>query len=268
MSKKNIFIIGHRGMLGSFVTRYFEDQGYEVLTTDCRYSGGINDPLIRDVVNSQAEYVVNAGGLIRQKSTDQLMHYLLNAILPMHLIQSMRSDQKLIHPSTDCVFSGKTGWYDQSDPHDPSDVYGLSKSFGEKVSSDPRTVVIRTSLVGPEQGTKSGLLAWFLEQDEAVNGYTDHFWNGLTTLEWAKMIFEIVSGERPFPQGLMQVGTEEGISKYNLLMLFKEIWGLNIDVKPCDSGHLVNRTLKPMLIRKPIRDQLEELKAFSDKITV
>ena len=188
-------------------------------------------------------------------------------MLLMQLVQSMRSDQKLIHPSTDCVFSGKSGWYDQSDSHDPSDVYGLSKSFGEKVSSDPRAVVIRTSLVGPEQGTQSGLLAWFLEQKEAVNGYTDHLWNGLTTLEWSKMIFEIVSGEKPFTHGLIQVGTEEGISKYNLLKLFKEIWGANIEVHPCDSGHAVNRTLNPMILRKPIRYQLEEMKAFSDRGT-
>src|SRR5439155_12267180 len=105
----------HRGMLGHVVALYFRESGFDVVTSEARYTGGPRDDLVEEVRTSQAGWVVNAIGRIKQKSTDAVQLLLTNAQLPVHLAARLRPGQRLLHASTDCVFSGRRGLYHTSD---------------------------------------------------------------------------------------------------------------------------------------------------------
>ena len=99
------------------------------------------------------------------------------------------------------------------------------------IADDPRCAVIRTSIIGPELGEGHGLMGWFLRQDGEVNGYVNHLWNGITTLEWAKVCFEIISrGDSP-RRAIAQPGIEPAVSKYELLALISRVWEKEIRIK-------------------------------------
>jgi dTDP-4-dehydrorhamnose reductase len=232
MDSKRVFVLGHRGMLGHMVTRFLQAQGCEVMTCPFRYAGLPQDPLLTAVRESGCGWVINAIGLIKQKSSNEGHLFLLNSILPIHLMQELGPNQRLIHASTDCVFSGGRGWYAANDFKDAEDVYGLSKALGEQVVLHPRALVMRVSIIGPELGSGIGLLGWFLQQHGMIHGYTNHFWNGITTLEWAKAACEVIQGHAPRNHGLVQLGVSEPVSKHELLLLFKEIWSQNVTIEP------------------------------------
>lgn len=247
-------------MLGHVVARYLAEHGQEIVTSPLRYSGRSKDALLQAVRESKCRWVVNAIGLIPQKSPTESQLFLLNTILPLHLLQEMQVEQRLIHVSTDCVFAGRRGNYAAGDPKDAETVYGLSKSLGEQVSLDSRALVMRVSLIGPDLGAGAGLFGWFQKQQERVKGYTNHHWNGITTLEWAKAAGEVMAGTAPHIRGLVQLGVRERHSKCEMLRLFNEIWGRDITIEPTATEEEVDRTLQPDWLRKPLREQLLELK--------
>lgn len=257
-----IFVLGHRGMLGHVVARYLQESGMQVVTSDERYTGLAGDLLLRQVRESGAAWVMNAIGLIKQKSITPADLYRLNTVLPIHLLQELDPEQRLLHASTDCVFSGREGCYAPEARRDPDDDYGLSKALGEVVALDPRATVFRVSIIGPDHGEGKGLFGWFMTQKGTVRGYTNHFWNGITTLEWAKAAVEIISGKAP-AGGLKQLGVAKAVSKHELLRMINEIWSRNVLIEPGEAESPVDRTLVPAWVRAPLRDQLLELKSWS-----
>ena len=263
-----VFVLGHRGMLGHMVAAYLREQGCEVITSSLRYGGGPQDGLVEAVRQSPCTWVVNALGAIPQKGRGPEEMYRANTHFPLHLLQALRTDQRLIHASSDCVFSGKKGQYRASDTRDADSVYGHSKALGESVALDPRTVCFRVSIVGPEQEAGNGLLGWFLKQQSGVTGYTNHFWNGITTLEWAGAAAEVIRGESPFTQGLVQLGVTEMPSKFELLNLFAETWGRSIEIRPGETRDRMDRTLTPGWVRPPLKQQLLTLRSWMDKMAV
>jgi dTDP-4-dehydrorhamnose reductase len=254
-----VFVLGHRGMLGHVVLAYFRERGIEVLTTDERFCAEPGNRLIQAVAGSDAEWVINAIGKIKQKTTDSRELFEVNSLLPVQLKSYLKTGVRIIHASTDCVFSGRRGNYRSNDERDAEDVYGLSKVLGEVVAETGRCQVIRTSIIGPERTGASGLLAWFLAQRTAVKGYTDHFWNGVTTLEWAKLAFDIVHGSLRPKEGLIQVASPGAVSKFELLQKIANVWNHNIAITPVETGTIVNRTLVPDVLRPSIQQQLEEM---------
>ena len=258
----SVFVLGHRGMLGHVVTRYLTDQGCEVVTSDARYQALPRDPLIETVRDSGCEWIINAIGKIKQKCESSTELFLANSILPLHLKSRMRDDQQLIHASTDCVFSGKRGSYRIDDEQDAEDAYGLSKILAEAVAGDSRCTVIRTSIVGPELNGSYGLMGWFLRQDGEVEGYLNHSWNGITTLEWTKVCFEIIRAGNLQRPAIVQPGVEPAVSKYELLTLIGRIWEKNICIKPVNAPQAVDRTLVPTSVRPPLDEQLPEMKEW------
>jgi dTDP-4-dehydrorhamnose reductase len=194
-------------MLGHVVGRFLEQQGCEVVTSSLRYGGAARDSLVEAVRDSGCVWVVNALGRIKQKTEDRNELYLANSLFPLHLSARMRCEQRLIHASSDCVFSGRRGQYSVADERDAEDVYGLSKALGEAVAQSGRCWVIRTSIIGPELGKGWGLMGWFLRQSGEVNGYTNHLWNGITTLEWAGIAWELIGGQLSAEGPLIQAGT-------------------------------------------------------------
>jgi dTDP-4-dehydrorhamnose reductase len=257
-----VFVLGHQGMLGHVVARFLEQQGCEVVTSGLRYGGAARDPLVEAVRASGCDWVVNALGRIKQKTEDHNELYLANSLFPLHLTARMRSGQRLIHASTDCVFSGRRGHYSIADERDAEDVYGLSKILGEAAAQPGRCWVLRTSIIGPELGTGWGLMGWFFRQSGEVNGYTNHLWNGITTLEWAEVAWEIANGRLVTEGPLIQAGTWPPLSKCDVLQLIAKAWGRSVTIRPTEAKDAVNRTLVPTLKRPDLEQQLNKLRAW------
>jgi dTDP-4-dehydrorhamnose reductase len=257
-----VFVLGHRGMLGHVVARFLEEQGCEVVTSSARYAGAARDSLVETVRDSGSAWVVNALGRIKQKTEDPTELYLANSVFPLHLRTRMRPEQRLIHASSDCVFSGRRGHYSIADEHDAEDVYGLSKALGEAVANPGRCWVIRTSVIGPELGKSWGLMGWFLRQSGEVNGYTNHLWNGITTLEWAAIAWELMNGHFSAEEPLIQAGTWPALSKCEVLRLIGKAWGHAVKVRLAEAKEAVDRTLLPTLKRPGLEHQLSKLRAW------
>ena len=123
---------------------------------------------------------------------------------------------------------------------------------------------MRVSIIGPELNGGAGLFGWFVQQHGMINGYTNHFWNGITTLEWAKAAWEVIRGSAPNADGLVQLGAKPTVSKYELLQMFKEIWDQDITIQPLAPAQAVDRTLQIGWERPHLRQQLVELKAWME----
>ena len=179
--------------------------------------------------------VVNCIGAIPQKKyTDEEM-LKLNTTFPLELARLCKdSGIPLIHISTNCVFSGDVEFCVETNIPDAKDVYGQSKANGE-----PSTcVVLRCSIIGPELGgTSFGLLEWFLHRQEgsSVQGYTDHIWNGLTTLELAKTIYNIIE-KQDFVPRIEHLYSANALSKYDLLTEAGQVFGKHVDILPVSKG--------------------------------
>ena len=258
-----VFVLGHRGMLGHVVARYLGERGHEIFTSDTRYSGGPDDHLIEELRRTEATWIINCIGKIPQKTTNPAELFMGNFQLPVHIKTYLRADQRLLHASTDCVFSGKRGNYRVEDTPDPHDAYGLSKLLGESIAELGRCQIIRTSIIGPELGDSGkGLMAWFLKQTGPVNGFTNHWWNGITTLEWAKIAEEILTEKLKPSTAIFQAGSAAAVTKNELLKLIGEVWTHSIAIQPTEAKEAVNRTLVPAVKRSDLRTELQEFKSW------
>ena len=145
----------------------------------------------------------------------------INSLLPHKLLSAAEKyNIRLIHISTDCVFSGTKGNYSETDNPDPSDIYGISKLLGEFSCS--KNLVIRTSIIGPELNTKRGLLEWFLSQKDECKGFEKAIFSGLTTLELSKVIGKYIIPRKDLT-GLINISSKP-ISKLDLLKIIKKVY--------------------------------------------
>ena len=178
---------------------------------------------VKKVLNDhKADIVINATGLLNEYAETHVMEAIqVNSLLPHTLMEMVNEYRgKLIHISTDCVFSGEKGRYAEHDTKDGTNVYSKSKALGEVEASPHLTV--RTSIIGPELKKNGiGLLHWFTQQKGPIKGYQNVFWNGVTTLELAKAIQAFIIDN---VAGLYHLSVDQRISKYDLLLLFKEIF--------------------------------------------
>ncbi len=185
--------------------------------------------------------VINCIGLVKQlaEAYDPLSILPINALLP-HRLERLASlaGARLVHVSTDCVFTGKKGLYRESDAPDAQDLYGLSKLLGEV--DEPHAVTLRTSIIGHELTSAHSLVGWFLAQEGRVRGFTRAVFSGLPTVELAKVIRDHVL-PRPDLRGLWHVSSEP-ITKYDLLQLVKVAYGKSIEITP-DEQVIIDRSL-------------------------
>jgi dTDP-4-dehydrorhamnose reductase len=258
--KTKVLILGASGMLGNTILRAFRTfHAYEVYGTVRsissvelfapelreRIRAGVDvenvDGLIQVFQEVQPRIVINCIGLIKQKaaSEDVLSAAPLNALLPHRLARLCgMSDARLVHISTDCVFSGKRGLYCETDQPDAMDVYGRTKLLGEVDYA--HAITLRTSIIGHELESKRSLINWFLSQKGSVHGYTRAIFSGLPTVEVARVLHQYVL-PNPELHGLYHLSAEP-ISKFDLLHLVSKIYGKNIDIIPSDS-YAVDRSL-------------------------
>jgi dTDP-4-dehydrorhamnose reductase len=185
----------------------------------------LDDVSRRDVLEKlRPDVVVNAVGVVKQapEVADRIATVRINSLLPHQLAQECQEvGARLVHVSTDCVFSGKRGLYSEDDTPDPVDFYGRSKLLGEV--GDPH-LTLRTSIIGPELTRHSSLLAWFLGQDgQVVRGFARAIYSGVTTVEFAGFLREVVL-TAPELSGLYQLSSDP-ISKYDLLQLVADVYG-------------------------------------------
>jgi len=189
--------------------------------------------LLETLEDFHPEAVINAVGIIKQQpiAADNIANIEINALLPHRLaLLCKEAGAKLVHFSTDCVFSGKTGHYKETDPSDPDDLYGKSKFLGEV--SEPHCITLRTSIIGRELVRKKSLFEWFLAQRGTVHGYRQVIYSGFTTHEMARIVEKILL-ERPTASGIYHVSSAP-ISKYELLCLIKKKLRLSVEIIPDD----------------------------------
>jgi len=249
--KKKILILGATGMAGHVIYYYLKESGkYELfnlvhkgkLTDDSIVCDAWDKTLLKKHIDRiNPDIIINAIGALVQESKESPANAIyLNALLP-HLLKQMGDDTmaKLIHISTDCVFSGKKGQYAEDDFRDADDIYGRSKAVGE-VSKAPH-VTLRTSIIGPElkeHGT--GLFNWFIHQQGKVFGYTNAIWSGITTLALAQAIEKVIELNLG---GLFHITNGISISKFELLQLLNEILSLKLKILPRNIPE-VNKSLQ------------------------
>jgi dTDP-4-dehydrorhamnose reductase len=170
----------------------------------------------------------------------------INAIFPHKLALLCKAiGAHMVHQSTDCVFSGNKGNYQESDPSDAEDLYGRSKFLGEV--HDNHCLTLRTSMIGRELSRKQGLLEWFLAQQGMVKGFRNAIFSGFTTLELSRIIENLLVNY-PEAAGVYHVSSET-ISKFDLLVLIKEKMGLAVEVISDEAVHC-DRSLDSTRFRK------------------
>ena len=182
----------------------------------------------------QPDVVINCVGIVKQREEAKaaVPSITINALLPHRLAEALAPwNGRLVHVSTDCVFSGDRGHYTEADPADARDLYGRSKLLGEVTAGN--AITLRTSMIGRELREHRSLLDWVLQQNgRTIKGYRRAFYSGLTTNELARVICRVIEDHAGL-SGLYQV-TSETITKYDLLTLIVGAFGLNTQVEPDD----------------------------------
>lgn len=199
------------------------------------------DSLAALLAEVRPDVIVNCVGVVKQLTgaTDPLVILPVNALLPHRLARlAGMIGARLIHISTDCVFDGSVGNYRESDAPSAMDLYGISKLLGEV--GEAHTITLRTSIIGHEQGTRHGLLEWFLSQQAEVRGYTRAVFSGLPTVELARIVRDFVLPNGGL-SGLYHVSADP-ISKFELLRLIAQVYEREVTILPSDEI-IIDRSL-------------------------
>lgn len=273
-----IVVLGDTGMLGGMASRYFKSAGYDVVGLsrkngfevdgDWKYLLSHLWPVVmKDTV------ILNCIGAIKPVFNDKKRlseAIYTNAVFPHKLadwtnIHLSSSNVRLIHITTDCVFSGLDGGaYNENHKHNALDEYGKSKSLGEPANC----MVLRTSIIGPEwNGNNRSLVEWLVSnKGKEVNGFLNHSWNGLTTLELCKAIDKIIK-RNLYSNGTFHLHSND-VTKYGMLREMAGCWNLNIKVnsvyaaEPCDRTMRTIKDLNGAVAPASFGTMIEELKEY------
>lgn len=242
-----IMILGADGMLGHQLVQSYRgrhetvgtyrkpSEGYTgisgYLADSCHYGvEASNFSAINDLIaESKPDAVINAIGIVKQRaeSKELIASIEVNALLPHKLaLYCQAAGARLVHLSTDCVFSGSRGMYQETDFADADDVYGRTKLLGEV--ADSGCITLRTSIIGLELSRKKSLVEWFLAQRGSIQGFRNAIYSGLTTLEMARVI-EMLLVRYPAASGLYHLSSES-ISKYELLAQLNALLGNKLEI--------------------------------------
>lgn len=283
MENKKILILGATGTLGHKLLQTGNKLRYTVFGTvrkfnpilerigilkeqifcgiDIEKEKGIEN-LDNVITNEKFNTVINCIGVILQKTKDPIKTIYCNSLFP-HKIAKIcsKNNAKLVHISTDCVFSGRKGMYTENDEPDATDLYGKSKELGEIYYGGHLT--IRTSFIGREISDKKvGLLEWFLSQSGEINGFLKAIWSGFTTTSLSRIIYTLVK-DFPDSNGLAHISNQP-IDKYSLLLLCKKFFNRSIiinkyDKFKCDKSLKMSGVLKDKINIQSYEEMIEEL---------
>jgi|TARA_B100000085_G_scaffold201079_1_gene184586 dTDP-4-dehydrorhamnose reductase len=236
-----VLVIGHTGMLGNAVCKYLNTQKDVSVVIFSKKNRWPFDSFKKSVVKFDGDYIINCIGAIPQRTNQ----FEVNYELPIWLDKN--ADCRIIHPATDCEMD--------------DDEYGKSKAkAGRHLAMDGHnTKQIVTSIIGHEIETKFSLLDWFLNAEGQISGWSEHYWNGNTTLEWSKQAYKMMNNWERYAK--RTVFSTECISKYKLLTIVKDVYDKDIIINKDDKVK-ADKCLKGQIETKPIIEQLKELKKF------
>ncbi len=267
VSGPRVLILGGSGMLGHKLWQVLSpslDTHVTVRRGDCNGALEVLDPdrtlfdvaaerfdsVARAVAAVRPDVVVNCIGIVKQADAarDPIASISVNSLFP-HRLAALCDGQgaRLIHVSTDCVFSGRAGRYTEDDIPDPVDLYGRSKLLGEVPGGDCLTV--RTSIIGRELSGANGLLEWFLGETGSIRGFRQAIFSGLTTQALAGVLSSIIR-EHPGLAGIRHVASEP-ISKLDLLCLLKDAYGRDVQIV-ADDTVVCDRSLDATMVEREI----------------
>jgi dTDP-4-dehydrorhamnose reductase len=228
-----ILVLSSGGMLGHKMLERLQAHYSDVIGLSRKDFDAAN-PMAAHAILCQhlPSVVVNCAGLIKQRTVDSNQMMAVNGLFPHSLQRECYAQGAyLVHFSTDCVFSGKTGHYSEDSPSDPEDIYGVSKRIGE-ITTAQNALTIRTSIIGRERENFRGLLEWFLRQKGEVQGHDKAIFTGVTTNWLADVVAEIIRQDRLL--GLYQVASPP-ITKFDLLRMFQEAYDKkDVTIVPVD----------------------------------
>lgn len=266
---KKILILGGSGMLGFGVAKAFCKYEFDVTITFRNYrkisnfrklnpynnftkfeffdAEKTNDKKLRKLL-SRFDYVLNCIGIIKPEIKEEcpksvIKAFKVNSYFPRLVSKNLSKKTKFFQIATDCVFSGNKGMYDETDLHDQNDVYGMTKSLGE-VKNNKNFFNLRTSIIGREFNTKKSLLEWFCLQkkNSIINGFVNHFWNGLTTEVYGHLVATIIKFNINVPN-ILHLLPKNKISKYYLVNLFNKKFQKKLKIKKFKTNFFSDRTL-------------------------
>jgi dTDP-4-dehydrorhamnose reductase len=264
----SIAVLGSSGMIGHEVAnRLKSDSRFQVFKyqrTENKKDNSINkfnifDQSSKSISNefSKYDFVINCTGVIRHlinpsdyKDIEKIKE--VNSNFPKLLSESLQnSGTKIIEIGTDCVFSGTTGNYSEVSKKDATDLYGESKKAGE---FDSRNVMrLRTSVIGLELDRSKELLSWFIsKKSEVVDGFTNHYWNGITSYHLSLVIKTIILNNLFVPE-TQHFFPADKVTKFTLLEIFKDVWSRDdLSVRPVEATTKVDRTLSSINLSRVV----------------
>jgi len=256
MALKKLLILGSKGMAGHIIKDYLIKKENLTIVSFNRPNFSINETnswitqIIDENNRGKIDYIINCIGVLVKKSEENPANaILINSLFP-HKLANLCSklDINLIHLSTDC-------WND-------TNIYGRSKRAGE--INYPNHLTIRTSIIGPELKNGTGLFDWFMNEQE-VNGFSEHYWDGITTLELSKIIYEIIMRDNKL-EGIVDLRSREKVSKYELLKKINHIFNRKIKINTKET-EIIDKTNKNpnILSNSSLNDQIIELKLWMEE---
>jgi len=241
-----VIIFGSNGMLGNYLKTFlsksytiipFTREDYDIESNDIIKLGN----LIKNVMDDDT-IIVNCAGVIPQRnSIGNYKKYLsVNTMFPHFLNQlSHEYSMKFIHITTDCVYNGEKGNYNEEAQHNEQSLYGLSKSLGEPNNA----CIIRTSIIGEELSNKKSLLEWVLSnKTQEINGYANHYWNGITCLTLSEIIEQIIN-KKLYWSGVRHIFSPNIVTKYELCSYINELYQLETNIIKTEAPIYCNKSL-------------------------
>lgn len=285
--KKKVLVLGGAGMLGSMVVDHLSrDSGLELtattrspeLATTCRermpeVAWQSFNATAEEAPSffRQFEWVINCIGIIKPLIHDDNASEVeravrVNSYFPHLLARWTENHARVIQIATDCVYSGAKGHYTENDLHDALDVYGKTKSLGEVYAAHVNH--LRCSIIGPEMKSPRSLMEWFLGQPQnaTVNGFTNHNWNGVTTLHFAKLCAGIIKENISLPH-MQHVIPTGAVTKHEMLEHFARCYSRDdVTIKPTEAPTIIDRTLNTS--QDDLNRKLWEAAGYSQSPTV
>ena len=272
-----IFIFGSNGMLGNYIKSYLSTK-YEIISLtrkDYDLSNTNIDTLtslLKEKNIQKDDIVINCAGMIpqasKQRGLDTRLYFTINSLFPVILSHICdKVEAKMIHVTTDCVFSGKDGKYNEDSLHDEINDYGMSKSLGELC----KATILRTSIIGEEVNNKRSLVEWvFSNKNSNINGYKNHMWNGVTCLQLSKIIKNMIETNN-YWNGVRHIFSPRTVSKYELVSMINDTYELNIIINPFNAEKRLDKSITTIYETNnefnipDLKEQINEMKEYKLK---
>lgn len=261
---EEVLVLGHKGMLGNAVQGFLSANSFKVATIEHRWE---TDEFKRRIRDFKGSHIVNCIGIFKQTNDSEMRR--VNLDLPVWI--SKNNEAMQLVAGSDAEFSGQATpgrGYAPDAVADPVDEYGkLKHELSLFASHSNNMKIIRCSIIGVEIGTAKSLLSWFLAKQDGthITGYTNHIWNGITTLQWARLCLRYIKEQSPFKneehQNILQP-VSSPISKFNLLKTMNEVFSKQVIIEEGKAPVTLNRSLLPGLACPEIKTQLKELKEY------